>query len=142
MTRRKRNIQNQPSKQQKAELRQLLVESFEQYSGPIPHPQVMKDYQDISPDIVDRILTMAEEESKFRRLQEEKVLENSHKQIIGGQRAALFLGISGLAAAVAIAYFNPSWGGAVGITAIASLISSLIVKRRNNYSHNNNGNSE
>lgn len=129
MTRRKRNIQNQPSKQQKAELRQLLVESFEQYSGPIPHPQVMKDYQEISPDIVDRILTMAEEESKFRRLQEEKVLENSHKQIIGGQRAALFLGISGLAAAV-------------GITAIVSLISSQIVKRRDNYSHNNNGISE
>ncbi|MDE0185605.1 MAG: DUF2335 domain-containing protein [Candidatus Poribacteria bacterium] len=142
MARGKRNLQNQPSKQQKAELRQLLVESFEQYSGPIPHPQVMKDYQEISPDIVERILTMAEEESNSRRLLEERVIENSHKQIVGGQRGALILGISGLAAAVAIAYFNPSWGGAVGISAIASLIISLVVKRRNDYSHNNNGISE
>jgi uncharacterized membrane protein len=39
----------------------------EQFSGPIPHPNILESYNRILPGAAERILSMAEEEQKHRQ---------------------------------------------------------------------------
>lgn len=118
---------------QKAQLKQLIVESFEQYSGPLPPPKAMKEYEEVLPGIAERIMNMAEEEAEHRHIQEKevvKIMSSVEKYIISGQRYAFWLGVVGLFAAVGIAYLDPRWGSVLGVSTIVSLIISLIIKRK------------
>ena len=49
--------------------------SAEQFIGPLPHPDLLKKYQDIDPNLLDRVLTMAEEEGRARREGERLIVE-------------------------------------------------------------------
>ena len=70
-----RNIpaQNQPSARQNHSVLATKV-SATTFSGPLPHPQHLAEYEAITPGFADRIIKMAEDESEHRRSQEQKEL--------------------------------------------------------------------
>lgn len=49
----------------------------ERFSGPIPHPRILKGYEEILPGSADRILTMAENQSKHRQAIEAEVVHSN-----------------------------------------------------------------
>ena len=59
-----------------------LLHLKEEYSGPIPHPNILKQFEEVIPGSADRILKMAEKEQEHRHEFEkeeqiwEKVMKN------------------------------------------------------------------
>lgn len=46
------------------------------HHGPLPHPEVLRQYDQLSPGAADRIITMAEGEAAHRRQMERQQLES------------------------------------------------------------------
>jgi uncharacterized membrane protein len=74
--------------------------SAEMYSGPIPPPSIMAEWEKLLPGSADRILTMAENQSAHRISMEEKVVDGdvrrSDRGLIFGFITALVMIIGGL----------------------------------------------
>ncbi len=54
------------------------------YSGPIPHPQLLKEFNDVIPDGANRIMIMAESQSEHRRNLETKVVNANNRDSLLG----------------------------------------------------------
>jgi uncharacterized membrane protein len=66
----------------------------ESYEGPIPHPSIIKGYEDVLPGAADRILKMAEGQSLHRRKLESRVVLFDVAQSYSGL-ILMFLIVSG-----------------------------------------------
>ena len=77
------------------EKRQIEIRSFE---GPLPHPQILSEYNEISPDFAGRIVTMAESEARHRHNLEEKALKAQVWEIRLGQILGFLIGTFTIAA--------------------------------------------
>jgi len=80
------------------EIDHILIEmQLEQrFSGPLPHPSILKGYEEILPGSADRILTMAENQSKHRQKLESKVVSSNSRDSLLGVIFAFVLGVIGL----------------------------------------------
>lgn len=120
-------MKNTPKKSVNASL-QIHKESS--YSGPIPDPESLAKYEQISPGFAERILSMAEEEARHRRRNEDRLVKNSVVTTIMGIIFAfvsviLFCGL--ILFALINAYSIATLGIAIG--AIASVAGLFIVFR-------------
>ncbi|MGH9278453.1 MAG: DUF2335 domain-containing protein [Acidimicrobiales bacterium] len=61
-------------------------ESFEWFSGPLPHPRILREYNEICPGAADRILGMAERQATQRQALERIVVEGKDRRATQGQR--------------------------------------------------------
>ena len=52
----------------------LLAQKHEEFSGPLPHPDILSRYDAITPGAADRIISMAEREENHRHAMEEQAL--------------------------------------------------------------------
>jgi uncharacterized membrane protein len=100
---------------------------LEMYSGPLPHPDLLKRYQDIVPDAPERILKMAEKQTEHRIAIEKKVIDgniwNERLGVIAGFFVciyALYLGTKILLSG------HEGLGFAAIITPLASLVGVFI----------------
>lgn len=112
---------------------QVKTQSF---SGPIPPPSVLADYEDRFPGFAERILSMAEREAQTRHLLEMKNAEIAETDIKDarmetkrGQWMSFILTAIAFGAAVFCAVINQPW--VAGIIAGATLVSvvSTIMNR-------------
>lgn len=62
-----------------------------EYSGPLPHPAILKGYNDIVAGSADRILQQFEEQGRHRRKQEERVVSHNIRGSTLGQVFAFVL---------------------------------------------------
>lgn len=105
----------------------LLQESF---SGPMPHPDILKGYEDILPGSAERILQMAENEQKHRHKQEDRICKGSVEQVKRGQWIALFVVILLTAVATAITLLGqPTVGGIIFGSTIAAVAAIFIISK-------------
>lgn len=88
-------IENQPSEVQEEVVNELIAQRIESmtYSGPIPHPQLLKEFNDVIPNGADRIMTMAETQSRHRITLEEKVVNANNRDSLLG---VVFAGVIAL----------------------------------------------
>lgn len=89
------------------------------YEGPLPHPQILRQYDDLLPGLANRIVKMVEEEGIHRRGIEKIEQQHAHdmdkrylNSIVGterwGQIFGFLIGIAGLASA---SYVAVQWRG-------------------------------
>lgn len=76
----------------------------QEFSGPIPPPITLKQYDEVVPGAADRIIRMAEQEQKNRYEVIDKVILNRRLRILGGVVASLALVVG----AVIASYFGQS----------------------------------
>lgn len=110
----------------------MQIHKESSFSGPIPDPESLAKYEQISPGFADRILNMAEEEAKHRRKKEDKLVKNTVTTAIMGiifafVSVAMFCGL--ILFALIHAYSLATLGLAIG--AIASVAGLFIVFRSN-----------
>ena len=88
-------IKKQPSDVQEEVVNELIAQRIESmtYSGPIPHPQLLKEFNDVIPNGADRIMTMAEKQSGHRITLEEKVVNANNRDSFLG---VVFAGVIAL----------------------------------------------
>ncbi|MBU1289979.1 DUF2335 domain-containing protein [Patescibacteria group bacterium] len=100
-------------------------------SGPLPPPVVLEQYDQIVSGAAERILTMAESQSKHRREIESMVIGSDIKNSKLGLVFGLIIGLAGILATVTIAIFgHPVLSGVIGFSTLSSLVGVFVYGSR------------
>lgn len=79
-------------KQEVAAVREVVVQAIkEEFSGPIPPPDIIEKYERILPGAADRIITMAEQQATHRQAMEKKMIESESRDGLLGIIFAFFI---------------------------------------------------
>lgn len=112
----------------------LILERY--YSGPLPHPAILKQFEQFIPGSAERILKLLEKQTahrqslekkseEHRHFLEKKNLENTYKQITLGQFLGFFIClaalISGTVCALLGAILPGSLFGTAGVAGLAAV---------------------
>ena len=93
------------------------------FSGPLPPPQILEAYNNVVPDGANRILRMAEEQSKHRMSMETHVTRSESRRADFGLGAALVVALGFLTASVVLVTAGHAIPGTLlGTFDIASLV--------------------
>lgn len=106
--------------------------------GPLPSPEALARYAQISPDLVERIVVMAETQGEHRRGMERSALDADIEQARGelvDRRLGQWLGftiatVAILAGAVVIVLGHDWAGGALGVSGVVGLAAVFVRGRR------------
>ena len=113
-----------------------------QFTGPIPPPGIIGQYNSILPGAADRILSMAEKEQEHRHKMQEKLVDSQvldQKQQRGEKRLGQFFGfiigvvsiVGGSWTAVSSSSIATSVaGGFIGSSGVVALVSVFVYGRR------------
>ena len=111
-----------------------IVAKYEEisgFSGPIPPPQILQQYNSIIPDAAERIIRMAEKQSDHRMDLERKVVSSNILKSYLGMIVAAVIAIFGLYAAIEISIKgNSPW--TAGIVVALDLGGIIYVAISNN----------
>lgn len=100
------------------------------FSGPMPHPSILEGYERIVPGAAERILSMAEADSRHMQEMDKAALAEAAKEIKRGQIFGFSIGLAALGASMlAIAMGAPTVAGVIGGTTVVGLVSVFIVGR-------------
>lgn len=113
-----------------------------EFSGPIPSPDIMADYENIMPGATDRIILMAENQSKHRQSMEAIKVNAESRDSFLGVIFAFMLGLGCIVACVIMVIMVPSAAGVIcgsvlGVTGITAIISTFLQNTRNHAKEEN-----
>ena len=109
----------------------LVRQAVQQYSGPIPPPEMLEQYNKIIPDAAQRILRMAEEQASHRRDLEKKVISMDSRNSTFGIICALIISMGFLGLAGYALKLNQPWTASViSAIGIGSLVATFIYGTR------------
>lgn len=101
------------------------------FSGPLPPPQILEEYNRIVPRSAERIIAMAEAQANHRRRIETQVISSDIRNSRLGLVCGLLIGLGGLVAATLIAIKgNPQAGVSMGFLTLGSLVSVFVYGSR------------
>ena len=101
--------------------------AFSAYSGPIPPPQALREFEEVCPGLADRIVRMAEktQDANIRDI------DNRHRETTIGQISGLVASLSMAAVAIVALLKNfPSVAGIVCSTTIVALATVFLVGKK------------
>lgn len=95
--------------------------------GPIPVPEMLREYDEMMPGLGARIVDWAEDEAEHRRRMERSLMRLSW----GGLWCALAVALTAMMGGIALAWAGRSAAGLIGIvTAVAGLVVIFVAGRR------------
>lgn len=103
---------------------------IEQFSGPIPSPDVLARYNEIVPNAAERILVMAESDATHQREIEMAALNAQRRERRLGQVFGFSIGIAALAvAALALMKGHAAAASVIGGTTVVGLVAVFVTGR-------------
>jgi len=97
------------------------------FSGPIPPPKLLGNYDDVLKDGAERVFALAERESHHRHKIDETILEHDRERVRRGQRFALTVALSGLVATIVLSAMGQQIAASVTVaTAMGSLAAAFL----------------
>jgi len=127
-----KSLNHEQRKNLKRELATVTVSASisQQYSGPLPPPELLERFNQVIPSGAERIMAMAEQQSAHRINIETTVVKNQQWQSTLGQYFALFVTVFGLSiSAWAIFTGHDGAGGTIGVATISSVAYAFITGR-------------
>lgn len=101
----------------------LVQNSVQTFSGPLPHPDILRQFDAVVPGSAERIIKMAEEQSFHRKELERKVIDSDIARSKWGQILGFVIAVSGLVVSAVVAIFGSALaGGIIGVGTLASLV--------------------
>jgi len=111
---------NQIAKHQNNHIAQVQSVSFQ---GPLPPPQILKQYYDIVPGCAERIISQFESQVKHRQELEKKVITSDIRQTYFGSTLGFIIALSAIGAGTFLAYIGrPTEGISAIIAALAGIV--------------------
>ena len=105
------------------------VTSTSIFSGPIPPPEIMRQYNQIIPGSAERILKMAEKEQDHRHEIEDRLIKSEILNTRLGLIFGFIIGITGIiCGSIVIMHGNNVGGSVISATGISILV-GLFIKR-------------
>ncbi len=107
----------------------------QEFSGPIPPPNIIAGYEDVLPGTADRIIRMAEQQSKHRQTIQLLETKAEVRDSFLGVIFAFGLGIGCLVACIITVIMVPQSAGAIsgaalGVTGIGSIVAAFLKNTR------------
>jgi len=97
------------------------------FSGPLPPPEMLREYDQIYPGAAEKIIQMAESQLHHRQSLERQVIEAEIRQAARGQWIAGAIALAGLLAATLVGVFgSPVVGGAIAAMDVVGLAAVFI----------------
>ena len=97
------------------------------FSGPLPPPKLLEQYQSIQPDFPERILRLNEQEVGHRHEIQRAVVNNDFAFKRIGQLFGFVIALAGFAASVGLAYIGYPWVAAIiGGGTLASVVTVFV----------------
>ena len=108
-----------------------LVGISQQYSGPLPPPDILEKFNQIIPNGAERIMVMAEAQSKHRMTLETKVLNTDSRNSLLGVIFAFILGVTSIVTGGTVVFNGQPWPGTIlGSAGLVGLVSTFIYGTR------------
>jgi len=112
------------------EERRREIVQHKRFSGPLPPPDLLEHYQQIQPDLVERIVALTERESQHRHRIESKLIEREAAEAWRGQVFGLTLALVAFAVATFALYKGyPTPAGIIGGTTVVGLVGVFVIGR-------------
>ena len=106
---------------------QQIIQMSGQYSGPLPIPSHLEQYEQILPGAADRIIRMAEKQSEHRQELEKRVIKSDTRNSLAGLIFGFIIGIVGIVrGAYLISIGQIIEGSIFGGGTIVSLVGTFI----------------
>lgn len=122
-----RNVQRQGKK---ASVETRTITATMTYDAPIPHPTIMKGYEEILPGAADRLISMVEKEQVHEQKCESKVIRDEFILNLAGLIFGFVIAICWLGSATyLLAHKMFVSGGLMGAAAVALIISQFAKQR-------------
>ena len=93
------------------------------FSGPIPPPEMLRQYDEIQPGLAERIISMAEQQSAHRRILEKRVVSSNELRALIGQVMAFVIALFGIGSGVYLAMHDKP---TEGLTAILGTLVGIV----------------
>ncbi|PJK07994.1 hypothetical protein CO610_07465 [Lysobacteraceae bacterium NML95-0200] len=113
------------------DLHELRIAEYEEkWSGPLPSPRVLAQFNDIVPGAAERILKMAEEEGRHARDMEAETLQKVWRGQLLGQVFALVVALAGMGASTVLALKGHDGVAAILAGTTVTVVVGAFLKRR------------
>ena len=110
----------------------LVLNKIEMYSGPIPPADEMAKYNNIAPDLINRIMLLTENEQKSRHKNDEKELKIMGRNSLLGIISAFSIStLFGVLSFILILNGQPVAGSVLGVGVLCSLVTTFIYDTKN-----------
>ena len=124
-------MNTKPQKQTSSSEQIVISQQFsQQFSGPIPPPDTLAQYENIVPGIAERIMTMAENEAASRIRNDDKMIDN----IVRSSFLGVFFAFASVVLLAALAYFaiiNDHPAVATGVVVAMASVAGMFIFFRN-----------
>jgi len=101
-----------------------------EFSGPLPSPEVLREYDLIAPGAADRIIKMAESYAAHEQSMERAALHAKVREKRLGQLLGFVLAVAALSTSVMVARLGYPWvSGVLGGSTIVSLVAVFVLGR-------------
>lgn len=101
------------------------------YQGPLPPPQHLEMYEKIHAGLANRIVILAEAETKHRHEIDKLWVNQNYKQIQRGQLYGLIIGITGIITGATTALLgSPATGSIIGGATAVGLVSAFVLGKK------------
>lgn len=131
-------LENSTLREVTREVETRLVAKFQHFSGPLPPPAILEDYERILPGAAARVFTMAEENNNFGIEIDRELVRGQFMERRLAQLGGFILGMTGLVGAIYLGIngFEIAAGSLGGVT-LASLVSTFIYGHKKTKSKEN-----
>ncbi len=122
-----------PKNNQPNSINKQLAQVSQSYSGPIPPPQILEEFERIIPGAAERILHMAEENGKHQREMERSALNMVADTTRRGQRYGLLIGLTAfITCIIALWLGSEETAMTIGGVTIIGLVTVFVTSRSSN----------
>lgn len=124
-------LKDLPEKKQNLIISTLQSVERESFSGPIPHPRLLQEYENVKNGFAERIVSMAEKEQKHRHKCEDKMVKSTSNSAARGQWFAFIIAILFLGASVFLGLNGQPWlAGVLGGGTLATLVTVFLSQKK------------
>ncbi|MDF7667442.1 DUF2335 domain-containing protein [Orbaceae bacterium ESL0727] len=118
-------------------IQKMVFHKSESYSGPLPHPDILKKYNELDPDFSKTIFAHFKEEQEHRHRIDNKAIDGAILSDKRAQYMAFFICIIVLGISFYAVYSGKEVAGIIGLVmSLGGLIAAFL--KGNNNSNNNN----
>ena len=122
---------------------QLIIVAQASFRGPLPHPTIMKGYEEVLPGSADRIITMVEEQGKHRRNIDKEILRIQSRDGLLGIICALVISLVIIGCGALIVIKVPSTAGVISgsllsLSGVATVVGTFLKGTRGDWESKDN----